>query len=114
MSARFVLERDPEGGFSFLFITHSGQVLLSSPVYTDKDRALRRISATRHMARNRQNYEIVTGANGYYFLVRGKHGDVLGRSESFPDFASLEAGINLVRANAKGARLEDLTPLPAP
>ena len=110
MSARFVLKRAPDGQFSFLFLTHSGQVLLTSPAYTDKERALRRISAARQMARNRHNYEIVTGANGSSFLVRGKHGDVLGQSESFPDAQSLEAGINLVRANAKGARLEDLTP----
>jgi uncharacterized protein len=110
MSARYILQQIEKGQFRFNLTTHSGQVLLTSRVYTDKDSALRNISATRQLAHNEKNYELLVAENGQsYFIVRNARGEVLGQSEMYPDPASMRTAINRVKGNTRGARLEDLT-----
>ncbi len=110
MSARYILERDGKDGYRFTLVTHSGQVLLTSGLYTDKDTALRHISAARSLARRRDNYELLTADDGqFYFVLKNNRRGMLGQSGMFPDTGTAEKGINAVRAQTYGARLEDLT-----
>lgn len=75
----------------------------------DKESALRKIGITRCLARNSRNYELCKAENGSsYFLVRTAQGETLAYSACYPDAESLQAAINLVKSNTRGARLEDL------
>jgi uncharacterized protein YegP (UPF0339 family) len=76
----------------------------------DKESALRKIDITRRLAHNSRNYELCTAENGSsYFLVRTAQGETLVYSAPYPDAESLQAAINLVKSNTRGARLEDLS-----
>ena len=110
MAAKFILRQDGQSRFLVIFQTHSGQVLLTSEVHRHKDIALSQISATRTLAKNTKNYEQHTEAEGSsYFMIKNARGEVLALSNMYPDAASMLQGIKLVKMNARGARLEDLT-----
>ena len=69
MAATYMLTRNAEGKFVFTLRTHSGQVLLTSREYPDKDTALRSISAARTFSGRAQCYEILEAQNGGRKLV---------------------------------------------
>lgn len=115
MSARYVIHRVNRDNYYFTLVTHSGQVLLTSGVYTDKDRALRATNSARYLARQTENYQIFTEEDGgCYFLLGNARTGVLAESEPFPDRESLQHAIHLVKRNTNGARLEDTTVPPPP
>lgn len=110
MSATYVLRKNLQGKFVFTFKTHDGQVLWTSPCYTDRDIALRSVSAARSLGRREANYELRTAENGQaYFVFKNTRNEVLGQSEMYPDAEGVRKGITLARARTRGARLEDLT-----
>ncbi len=109
MSSRYVLHEVSRGQYRFTLTSHTGQVLLTSGLHMDKESALRKIGITRCLARNSRNYELCKAENGSsYFLVRTAQGETLAYSACYPDAESLQAAINLVKSNTRGARLEDL------
>lgn len=110
MSARYVLQQEGKDQYRFTLVMHSGQVLLTSGLYTDKDTAVRHISAARSLARRRENYELHTADDGqFYFVLKNNRRGMLGQSGMFPDAESAEKAINAARGHTHGARLEDLT-----
>lgn len=110
MAAKYVLRQSEAGGFHFTLHTHAGQLLLTSPAFADKVTALSRLNSTRNLAGTNKNYQLLTTEDGQqYFVLRNKHQDVVAQSEMFSDPESVTQGINLVKANARVARLEDLT-----
>ena len=110
MTATYVLRKNPEGTFVFTLNTHSGQVLLTSQVYTDKNVALRMVDTARSIARRQKSYELAEAEDGQaYFVLKNARQQVIGRSEMYPDSQSVLQGILQARANTHGARLEDLT-----
>jgi uncharacterized protein YegP (UPF0339 family) len=115
LAAKFVLRQDGQDRYLIVFQTHSGQILLTSEVRY-KDIALSKISATRSLAQNQKNYMVHTAeTGGSYFTIRNARGEVVALSDMYPDPESMLKGIDLVRRNARGARLEDLTvPPPRP
>lgn len=110
MSSRYVLHEVSRGQYRFTLSTHTGQVLLTSGLLMDRESALRKINITRRLARNSRNYELCTAGDGSsYFLVRTAQGETLVSSACYPDAESLQAAINLVKSNTRGARFEDLS-----
>ena len=110
MSSRYVLHEVCRGQYRFTLTTHTGQVLLTSGLLMDKESALHKIDRTRRLAHNSRNYELCMAENGSsYFLVRTAQGETLVYSACYPDVESLQAAINLVKGNTRGARLEDLS-----
>jgi len=115
MSATYTLEKDPDGKFVFTFKTHSGEVILTSPGYSDKDLAMRRVDMARTFGRRGESYQLLTAEDGQaYFVLKTTREEVLGQSEMYRDSESVLQGIRLARSNARGARLEDLTVPPPP
>ena len=64
MSARYVLQQDGKDGYRFTLVTHGGEVLMTSGLYTVKDTALRHISAARTLARRRETGSVQTLTSG--------------------------------------------------
>lgn len=110
VSSRYVLHEVCRGQYRFTLTSHRGQVLLTSGLYMDKESALRKINATRRLARNARNYDLLTAEDeGRYFTVVTRKGETLAYSAIYPNAEGRQAAINLVKANTRGARLEDLT-----
>ena len=115
MSPKFILHNVGRDQFLFTLTTHAGQVLLTSGSFIGKENVLRKIDATRNLAKNWRNYEVMTGNSGTsYFVIKTSKGEALAYSEDFPDEASLRSGMNLAKGNSHGAQLEDLTLPPTP
>jgi uncharacterized protein len=113
MSAEFVLRKDQDGMFVFVFQTASGQVLLRSGAYGDKDLALRQLHSARQMVRKERNYELRRANEGeFYFVVKNRSHEVLGQSEMYPDQESRRQGMILSRECSHGARVENLVKEP--
>jgi uncharacterized protein YegP (UPF0339 family) len=60
MSSRYVLREVCGDQYRFTLVTHGGRVLLTSGLYMDEDSAMRKINATRSLARNSRNYDLLT------------------------------------------------------
>ena len=110
MSSRYVLKRSKDGMFTFTLQTHSGEDLVTSHVYNDKDSAMRAINTARRLAQREDNYELLRTNNGLiYFVLKNTRGEVLGQSREYNDAESLRQAITQAKAKTRGARLEDLT-----
>jgi uncharacterized protein len=110
MAATYVLKQNRKGQFVFTLETHDGEVVLTSKGYADKDCALRVMASMRQMAGRNENYEVLAAENGWpYFVLQNKKKEVIGHSEVYWDAANLAKVIALVKANARAARLLDLT-----
>jgi uncharacterized protein YegP (UPF0339 family) len=112
MSAEFVLRKDKDGTFNFVFQTENGQVLLTSGSYCDPEFALRRLHPAHQMARKDRNYKLRELRNaeegGFYFVVKNRSQEVLAHSPLFPDQESRRQGMILTRGCSHGARVENL------
>jgi len=69
MSAEFVLRKEKDGTFVFVFRTENGKVLLTSRSYCDPDLALRRLRSAHQMARKDRNYELRSAEEGRFYIV---------------------------------------------
>ena len=107
----YILRQPEDGCFIFTLNKVDGQVLLTSPVYKDKARALSKINAVRYAARKAENFETFTSdAGGFYFILRNaKKTEILGMSEMHLAEENALAAMSLVRAHARTAKLDDLT-----
>lgn len=113
MSAEFILRKDQDGTFVFVFQTESGQVLLRSGAYGDKDIALRQLHSARQMACKDRNYELRTAdEGGFYFVVKNRSNEVLAQSQMYPDPESRLQGMKLTRGCSHGTRVENLVKEP--
>ena len=87
-----------------------GQLLLTSPFYTDKDTAVSRSASTRSLGKRDSNYLVCSTADEqYYFYLRNNKGEILGSSAVYTDRESMEKDLDSLKKCAKGTRLLDLT-----
>ena len=110
MGPRIILTQSVTGHYSFNLYASAGQLLLTSPSFTDKDTALRRINSTRHLARRDGNYEVYSAGGGrYYFELKDNKGEMLGASTIYADEQSVQEGIVSLKRSARASRLLDMT-----
>jgi uncharacterized protein YegP (UPF0339 family) len=107
----YTLTQPKEGNFVFTLNTTHGLVLLTSPDFSEKARALSRINAVRSAARKLADFETLTSAAGqFYFILRNtRKTEILGTSEMYWAEEGVATAIALVKAHARTAKLEDLT-----
>jgi len=110
MASKFVLNEMMKGTFQFTLYAPDDQLLLTSPFFTDKERALNRINAVRTLARRDRNIVVSATADGrFYILLMDNKGVILGKSGTFIDEQSLQKGIDSLKRSANASRLLDLT-----
>ena len=107
----YILTQSEEGNFIFTLNTSHGLVLLTSPGFTEKARALSRINAVRSAARKLEDFETVTSETGqFYFILRNtKKTEILGTSEMYWSEENIALAMALVKAYARTARIHDQT-----
>ena len=98
------------GHYSFIVRAADGQLLLTSPFYTDKDTAVSRSASTRSLGKRDSNYLVCSTADEqYYFYLRNNKGEILGSSAVYTNRESMEKDLDSLKKCAKGTRLLDLT-----
>ena len=111
MAAKFELKRSTDGQqFRFNLKAANGEVILTSELYKTKGGAENGIASVKSNAPSDSRYERKTGSNGEpYFVLKAANGEPLGRSENYSSTGAMESGIQSVKTNAPGARVEDLS-----
>jgi hypothetical protein len=110
MAGKFVLKKTGNGKFSFTLSASNGLVILTSQAYADKSGAVSGVESVRKNAGKGANFEKRTAKNGKpYFVLKASNQEVIGQSQMYSLASSMKKGIASVQANARSAKLEDLT-----
>ena len=109
MAGKFELKTAANGKFHFNLKAGNGQIILSSEMYETKAAAENGIASVTKNAGEEARYERRKAANGEpFFVLKAGNGEVIGRSETYSSDAALENGIDSVRTNAPGAKIEEI------
>ena len=110
MAAKFELYKDNAGEFRFRLKAGNGKNILASEGYTAKASAENGIESVKENAPKEERYEKKeTAAGKYMFNLKASNGQVIGTSQSYESTSGRDNGIESVKTNAPGARVEDLT-----
>ena len=110
MAAKFELYKDTAGEFRFRLKAGNGENILASEGYTAKASAENGIESVKENAPKEERYEKKeTAAAKYMFNLKASNGQVIGTSQSYESTSGRDNGIESVKTNAPGARVEDLT-----
>jgi uncharacterized protein YegP (UPF0339 family) len=98
------------GQYSFILRATNGQLLLTSPYFTDKETVLRTLDLLRSLVQIDQLYRIFNAGGGQcYFDLSNNDGEMLGRSTVYADAQSMQKALTSLKNCAKTSRLLDLT-----
>lgn len=107
---KFIITKRKNGELQFTLKAGNGQTILASEGYTTRPSCLNGISSVKKNAQDDKQFERKTSSNGkFYFNLKATNGQVIGTSEMYESDAAREAGIVSVKANAKGALMDDET-----
>mgnify|MGYP001258597645 FL=1 len=110
MAAKFELYKDNAGEFRFRLKAGNAENILASEGYTAKASAENGIESVKENAPKEERYEKKeTAAGKYMFNLKASNGQVIGTSQSYESTSGRDNGIESVKTNAPGARVEDLT-----
>jgi hypothetical protein len=110
MAAKFELKHGGTGQFMFNLKAGNGEVILTSELYREKSSATAGIESVRANAGEDARYERKTAKNGQaYFVLTASNGQTIGKSEMYSSVAAMENGIESVKKNGPGAKIEDKT-----
>ena len=110
MAGSFILSITSNGAFMFNLKASNGQVILTSQRYAAKASALGGIESVRANAALDERYERRTAKDGSpYFVLKAANTREIGRSQMYSSPASMENGVESVKANAPDAPIVDET-----
>lgn len=110
MPAKFVIKKSTNGQFYFNLKAGNGETVLTSETYTRKEAAQAGIASVRVNAPLDERYERKTATNGQFtFLLKAANGEPNGRGELYTTTKAREDGIAVVKREAPGAAVEDLS-----
>ncbi|MDX2002328.1 MAG: YegP family protein [Chitinophagales bacterium] len=88
----------------------NGETILSSEGYTTKQSCEAGIASVRVHSPFDENYVRLTSSNSqYYFNLRAKNWEVIGKSETYTTSYARDNGIDAVKREGPFAPVEDLT-----
>ncbi len=110
MAGKFALKKAKDGQFCFSLLASNGQVILASEMYKEKRAALAGIESIQKNSAIDERFERKTSGKGEaYFILKAANHQQVGRSETYSSTAAMEKGIESVKKNAPGSKVEDLT-----
>ena len=110
MAGKFEIKKTKNGQFMFNLIAPNGQIILTSQSYKAKSSAKAGIASVQKNAARDASFERkVTSSKKPYFVLNAANRKIIGKSENYGNASAMENGVASVRANAPGARIEDLT-----
>ncbi len=108
MNGRFLISKSKDDQFYFNLLAGNGERILTSELYTAKQSAHTAIASVKVNASFEQQYDRRIDVQGKtYFVLQGKNGEIIGKSESYSSTTAVETGIQSVKMNAPTALTED-------
>lgn len=108
MNGRFLISKSTDEQFYFNLLAGNGESILTSERYPAKQSVHTGIESVKMNAPIDQQYHRRTDAEGKpYFVLKGKNGEIIGKSQSYSSTAATENGIQSVKMNAPSAVTED-------
>ena len=109
MSAKFEIQKAPDGHFHFHLKAANGEIIFSSQQYKAKASAQDGIASVKANAPVDAHFERKTSSsNQPYFILKAANGETVGCSQMYSSAAAMEKGIESVKANAPTASVDDL------
>ena len=109
MPGKFELKTSANGKFHFNLKAGNGQIILSSEMYESKTAAENGIASVIKNSTEEARFERRKAANGSpFFVLKAGNGEVIGRSEMYSTDAAMDNGIESVKTNAPGAKIEEI------
>jgi len=111
MAGKFVLKKTKSGGFMFNLKASNGQNILTSENYRSKSAAMNGIASVSKNAAKKSNFEERKGKNGKpYFVLKAGNKEIIGQSQMYSSNTKMRNGMESVKTNARGAKVDDRTP----
>ncbi len=108
MAAKFEVYQDKAGESRFRLKAGNGEIILSSEGYSSKSACLNGVESVKKNATDDSRYEKKESAGGKYsFTLKAANHQVIGTSQSYKTASGRDNGIESVKKNAPGARVED-------
>jgi len=105
---KFVIKTGTNGQYYFSLKADNGQKILASEGYVSKNGCLNGIDSVKANAKADSNYERKISSNGkYYFNLKASNGQIIGTSEMYESSSGRDNGIESVKSNAPGAKVEE-------
>ena len=106
---KFEIYNDKKGEFRFRLKASNGQNILASEGYAAKAGCKNGIESVRKNCMDDTCFDKLESKNGEpYFNLKSTNGQVIGSSERYSSASAMENGIESVRNNAPGAKIDDL------
>ncbi len=110
MSAKFEIKKAKDNEFYFHLKAGNGEIILSSEMYKAKASAVHGIESIKKNAGVDAHYESLTDKAGHFrFHLKAANHEIIGVSQGYKSEESRDHGIAVVKADAAGAEVVDLT-----
>ena len=110
MAGKFVLKNAAGDQFMFNLKAGNGETILTSETYKAKAGALKGIESVRENSKERDQFDLQQASNDqWYFVLKAKNHEPIGKSELYVSKAGAENGIKSVMENAPIAPIDDQT-----
>lgn len=110
MAGKFEIYKDKAGEYRFRLKASNGQNILASEGYKAKSSCTNGIESVKKNAPDDARFERKETKTGkHMFNLKAGNNQVIGTSESYESVAARDNGIESVKKNAPGAKVDDLT-----
>lgn len=107
---KFKIAKAKNGEYMFNLWSINGRIILTSETYTQKHNCEKGIESVKNHADDDKNYERKIAKDGtYYFNLKAKNGQVIGKSEMYESVSSRDNGIEAVKRDAPKAEVENIS-----
>ena len=110
MAGKYEIYEDKAGEYRFRLKAGNGEIILASEGYKQKASCENGVASVQKNAPEDARYERKETKSGKpMFNLKATNGQVIGTSESYSSASARDNGIESVKKNAPGAKVEDLT-----
>ncbi|MFK5878509.1 MAG: YegP family protein [Flavobacteriaceae bacterium] len=97
-----------DGQFYFNLTASNSEIILQSEGYKTRSSSLNGIKSVQENCTNDSNYERKVAINNeYYFVLKAKNGEPIGKSETYSSKQAMEKGITSVKKNGTTTNIND-------
>lgn len=108
---KFIITRRINKEYQFNLKTENGENLLISEGYIQKAACQKGIESVRINSQDDSRYDRrITVNDKYYFVLKARNGEIIGKSLYHDSKTAMENGISAVKSNAPTAEVIDETP----
>jgi uncharacterized protein len=104
---KFIISEGRDSQYHFQMLGANGQVVLKSDSYSSKKECENGIQSVIENAALPENFKRKQNSSGaYYFILTGRNGKAIGKSELYASEVGRESGIFSVMQNSKSKKIE--------